>query len=722
MAPAIEVDLDPLYGREADLASIADRLAHARLVSLTGPGGSGKTRLALAIVAAEAAAGRDAWFVDASAVREAGLLAPAIAATLHVEGGVDETPLAGVASALADRDTLLALDNLEQLDEAGSAVADLLAAAPRLRILATSRFRLGTRGEIEIAVPTLALPETATPEAIETSPAGALLLARARAIGRLDRLDAAAATDVAALLRRLDGLPLAIELAAARTRIMTPGEMCQWLDRQGLSAVDVADADAHHSLRRILDWTLGLLTPPQAQALGAMSVAAGFDLELATALAPDLNVIGALDSLVALGLVQPAGVLEGISRFRLLETIRGEVAGRLTTDERTRYRERHAAAMITLASTVESRIRSLDRGDATDRLDGEADNFRLALDRLDEADPRQGLILWRALHRFWRSRNRHREGMARFERTAALAPEPSLELSRAMSRYVGLQFALHGVLASRALNLRALDLAREVADLESEVEALGGVAMVAVAENDAAAAREAADRGVVIASTIGDPDLRASAAQAAMFATMASHGAASDEMRDALVRMRDAATEARNLELELISIGNLAAVHLYRAEFDAAIPNAERALHLARLLHHQLLNWCLGTLATCLAETGEVDRAVEALTEATRDVAILGVPDRMVDVLGAGVAVALGTGHPLLAARLRGAIDKLAAAGASVQPDDLALSDRVMDRVRQRAAPGDVEVALREGAAGDPGALIEALPRLLAASGPTGSG
>ena len=714
---ATAVDLDPLFGREHDLAAIAERLGHARLVTLTGPGGSGKTRLAAAAVAAAVAAGRAAWFVDASALRESALLAPAIAAVLRIEGSADQRPLDGVAAALADRDALLALDNLEQLDGVGAAVGELLSAAPRVRILATSRFRVGTAGESEMPVPPLALPVNGTPNDVEASPAGALMLARARAIGRLDRLDVAIANDVADLLRRLDGLPLAIELAAARTRILTPAEICQWLDRQGLTAVDAADGDARRSLRQILDWTIGLLSADQSRVLGGVSVTAGFDVELAYVLVPDADIIGSIDSLVSLGLVRPTGQINGASRFRLLQTIRGEVARRLTLDERRQYRGRHAEAMSVLAARLTEQLRGTNRALAVERLDGEADNFRLALDWFDETDPKRGLELWWSLNRFWRSRHRHREGIARFERTAALAPEPTIQLSRATSRYAGLNFELGPSTASRELNLRALALAREVGDPESEVEALTGVVMVAVAEADLAGAEAAAHQASEIAASVDDPRVRASAAQAEVFATMANRGANSDEMRDSLIRATDAAVDAGNLDLELSTRGNLAVVQLYRGDFRAAIDTAERAVDLARQLDHQLLSWCLGTLSSALAETGQIDRAVSGLTEAAADVAILAVPDRVVDVLGAGASVALAKNNPLLAARLRGAIGRMEVLGAIPQPDDMALVEHVMTRVRERATPQDVELALRQGATSDPVELLQALPDLLTAHG-----
>jgi predicted ATPase/DNA-binding NarL/FixJ family response regulator len=710
-------DLEPLIGRDADLAALDEALESSRFVSLTGPGGSGKTRLAEVVVVSIRATGREALFVDASDLRDPELLCPAIAAALRLDTAGSSDPLDAVAAALAERDAFLALDNLEHLPGAGAVIAALLSRALSVRVLTTSRVKLGAPGETEFAVPTLGLPPTDDPAAIEASPAGSLFLARARAIGRLSTLDPPTAIDVAALLRRLDGLPLAIELAAARTRIIKPAEILYWLDERGVAAVDSAAGDAHRSLREILAWTIGLLSPDQANVLGAVSVCAGFDVRLAQSLLPELEVMDPIESLIDLGLLREAGEVDRSARFRLLETIRTDVLRHLSYDELATYRDRHAGAMIALAARQQARMSGLDQPLALERLDAELDNLRLALDWLDASSPLRSLELWRLLDGLWRNPYRLREGMSRFERTAQLAPEPTTVLSRAMSRYVGLAFDLRGSLRAKDLNARSLALARQVSDRPSEVEALGGVAMVAVAENDLISARAAADEAAAISASIDDPESRMYAAQARCFVMMAMFGAKSDEMRDALRDTLDAAVQAGQLTMELNTCGNLAILSLYRGEFQAAIDNAERAVELARRIRHSRLNWCLSTLAAAQAETGQVEPAIEALSEAARDVAVLAMPERIGDVLGAAAAVALAAGDPVLAARLRGTIDAIFAANGPGQAEDLLLLDRLMTRVRQRARELDVELAIRDGMAADPLEVLRSLPATLATLG-----
>lgn len=708
---------EPIVGREADIAFVQTLLDRSRFVSLTGPGGSGKTRLAQAVVASIRDTGRRSWFVGASELRDPELLAPAVAAALDPDASASPDPVEAIAEALGAADAYIALDNLEQMPGAGAEIESLLDRVPGLRVLATTRVRLGGRGEAEFLVPTLGQPVSDDPSSVKASPSGALFLRRAEAVGFTTDLDVETAREIATLLRRLDGLPLAIELAAARTRIIRPAEILYWLDERGLAAVDAASVDIHRSLRDILTWTIDLLSPEQVTVLQAVSACAGFDIGLAQRLTPQVEVLDPIETLVRFGIVRTAGEAAGASRFRLLEPIRTHVHTLLSPDDRSRFRDRHAQAMLSDGSALRSRMRGADQRKGLARLDAEADNFRLALDWLNATDPASSLELWTNLEAFWTSRHRHREGLRRFERTAALVPERTLGLSRATSRYVSLAFDLDGSVKSKALNLRSLALAREVGDAASEVEALGGIVMAAVVEGDVDTARKTADDVARISASLDDPEIRWKAAQAGCFATMAMFGAQSVEMRDAYQTALDAAIESRRVDFEMNSRGNLAVVQIYRGEFQAAIQNAERAVDLARNLESHLLNWCLGTLAIALAETGQIDRAVQALAEAAQDVAVLAVTERISDVLSAAMAVTFAAGDPLLAARIRGTLDAMYTADPSIaQAENLQLLDRIMGRVRRKARQVEVELAFLDGRASDPVEVLKALPDRLAAA------
>ena len=257
-------------------------------------------------------------------------------------------PVDAIREELRDRRALIVLDNVEQIPAAGQAIAALIAAIPGLRIVVTSRARVGIRGEIEVPLGGLALPDDGTPEAVERSEAGALFLARARAAGRLRQIDAEVAADIQRLLARLDGLPLAIELAAARTRVLSPREVVARLDSHGIGAID-ADGDGDPgSLGQIIDWTRGLLSKDQIAVLEAGTLCAGFDVRMIELMVPHVDAVDAIDALLRLGLVRHAGEVDGTTRFRLLEVVRAQVQSTLQPEHRhsTRIATRGRVLMV----------------------------------------------------------------------------------------------------------------------------------------------------------------------------------------------------------------------------------------------------------------------------------------------------------------------------------------------------------------------------------------
>ena len=388
--------------------------------------------------------------------------------------------------ALAGREIVLGLDNLEQIRDVARPVTSLLEGAPGLRILATSRVPLRIRGEVEVAVKTLELPGAATMAGLEASAAGSLFLTRARAIGRLRSIDDATASDVRDLLIRLDGLPLAIELAAARTRAMSPGEIVDRLDRLGTDAIDPLDGSRQRSLRAILGWTVGLLAPAHLALLEAVSICAGFDLGLAQSLAPTTDVVDAVEPLVALGLVLHAGTVDGVSRFRLLETIRSEIQKRLSDRQTQTFRDRHAEAFLELAADWYQSAPGGLRPGVLERMDTDADNIRRALDHLDAVDPRRALVLWLHLEPFWHSRGRLAEGLDRFRRTERLAPEPSAELARAAAGHLTLLTGAFGPSHLKPLIPEVMAIAERARDQSALIDVLATRMWIAANEGDPA--------------------------------------------------------------------------------------------------------------------------------------------------------------------------------------------------------------------------------------------
>ncbi|UQX89283.1 hypothetical protein M6D93_04580 [Jatrophihabitans telluris] len=341
----LPVQTSTFVGRQEEVRALTTAVRENRLVTLTGFGGMGKTRLALH-VGAELAKGPDGdvWFVDLSGVDDPASVPARIAQALDVRLGADE-PTDALVAALRDQPTLLILDNLEQILECSPFVAALLAAVEPLRILATSRQALRVRGERQFLLLPMPSPEPGeTLETISTFDAVRLFLDRAVSVRPEFTITAANASAVAAICGRLDGQPLALELAAARMKMLTVDELTHRLDA-GLQILGGGSRDIperHRTLRATIAWSVDALDAEERELLAAMSIlSAVADFDLVEAIAgADLDAFAALESLVEKSLVRPVdGERTG---YALLVSIRLYAAELLTDDSRRGYRDRHA--------------------------------------------------------------------------------------------------------------------------------------------------------------------------------------------------------------------------------------------------------------------------------------------------------------------------------------------------------------------------------------------
>ena len=419
--------ISSFVGREHELDRILDLLGSGRLLTLVGPGGVGKTRLAIEAARRAADAGHrpgGVWFVDLGLLTDPALLAPTVARTLGL--GDDDAGRAAVRlldDGVADRPALLVLDNCEHLVDATAAfVRDLLSSTSRITVLCTSREALGLAGEAVWSVPSLAVPprgQTVPIRELVAFDAVRLFVDRAVAAQPGFVLDASSAGLAAELCRRLDGIPLALELAAARLRLLGLPALTQRIEDRFrlLTAGERTAQPRQRTLRAMVDWSWDLLDDQERRLWRRLAVFAGsFTLDAAERVCSDQTlpgeqVLDVLGRLVDKSLVAP-DVLADQPRYRLLETLRAYGAERLAeAEERALLRERHARYLVRFAAPLGPRLRSEGQLEALQVLEERLDDLRAGLGWLQERGELVQLArLATSLGWFWYLGGRRREG------------------------------------------------------------------------------------------------------------------------------------------------------------------------------------------------------------------------------------------------------------------------------------------------------------------------
>jgi predicted ATPase/class 3 adenylate cyclase len=473
----LPAELSSFIGREPETQALRERLDAARLVTVTGPGGAGKTRLALQVAAELLDAYDDGvWLVELAGVGAGDEVADAVASELGVRDEAGRPIGDTLAERLGTEHRLLVLDNCEQVSEATAhLVYALLRAAPHLRVLCTSREPLGLRGEVVLTLPPMRVPpETAVDANAVLVHDGARLFAeRAAAVRTGWQLDDEDAPHVANICRRLDGLPLAIELAAARANVLTPKQIDDRLaDRLGLlRSPDPTIADRQRTLHSLIDWSYDLLEPDEQALFRRLGVfVAGFSLEAAEAVCgtDTFDVLDVLARLVFRSLVVTERHGDEL-RYRLLETIRLYARDRLRdSNEEAEIGHRHTGYFVTFAERARHELEGRDQARWLTRVSLDHDNFRQAL-RAGLAEPGAGpaVRLVVQLRYFLTVRGHVREGLEWARRAVAIVPDDAQVLAALGSLQVFLEPD-----AARATLERSIELAERNGDDDALEKAL----------------------------------------------------------------------------------------------------------------------------------------------------------------------------------------------------------------------------------------------------------
>lgn len=749
--------LTSFVGREAEIAAICEKLLQpeVRLLTLTGVGGTGKTRLSLQVGQTLLETFPDGvFFVPLDLVREVHLVIPSIAKALGLRESPVRSPFDFLKEYLTHKQLLLILDTFEQIFEAGPALNELLAAAPKIKVLVTSRTLLRLAAEHDHPVSPLSLPDMKDGVSmgnIEENEAVQLFVQRAQAAKPDFQLNAQNAVAVAEICRRLDGLPLAIELAAARIKVLSPQALLARLDsRLKLLTGGARDLPAkQQTLRNSIGWSYDLLEEGEKVLFRRLAVfAGGCTLDAAEALCnapadPEMDILERMASLVDKSLLRQGEGVEGEPRFWMLETIREYARERLVeSGEAAAIQRRHADLFLALAEKVEPQLRSGEREIGLRQLEAEHDNLRAALAWSQTAD--EGEICLRmagSLSWFWYLGGHWSEGRGWLESALALTEagssmalrvkavlgvgilaagqgnsavaRPRLQESTAQFRKLGdkrgLAYALAflGLLTSwhddptvpRSILEESVALFQELGDQWGLALALGFLGNTLSELNDYEAAQSHAEHSVALFRELGDKwGLTLSLMNRGHIALRRRDDAAARSWLEESLAISRGLGDTPFIALLLVYLGN---VLRHQGDFERAAALYEEGLALYRDAGSKWgMAVSLHNLGRLAWEQGDYRQAAALFEESLPLYRETGYDPGVVGCLAGLAGIAGSGGQPERAARLLGAAQALMdSTNAVIGPEDRLEIERDLSAVRSQLSEEAFAVALEQGRA-----------------------
>ena len=666
--------LTSFVGREQEIAQLEGLVTANRLVTLTGAGGAGKTRLAIEVASRLVDGFADGvWLVELAALSDPGLVPHVVARALEVKEQPTRPLIETLSAHLASKKLLLVLDNVEHLLEACVHLVDaIVRRSPDIAVLVTSRERLGMSGELTYRVPSLTVPgpgDNVVPDALLAYEGVRLFVERARLVRPEFSVASGNAAPLASICHRLDGIPLAIELAAPRLRSMSVEELSQRLDQRFALLTDGSPAalPRHRTLRSMTDWSYDLLTDIEQATLRRVSVfVGGWTLAAAEHVCTGDRIeksdtLGLLTSLADKNLILTEEH-EGATRYRMLETLRQYALDRLReTGEEAQWRNRHFAWILALAEESFEPLVGPQQGVWMDRMAREIDNFRVALSWAIERKLPDALRMVPNLFRWWVRRAHVTEARERFAWLLDVIPRDQAKLDRARALNAVGNLALYQGDHDEAEPLfrESLDLYRELDDARRSARTQTNLALLALARGQYADAEPLLVECATLARTLGEAQLLA------------------------------------------VNLGNLAIVVHARGDSDKAATLFEESLKLAREVGDSFLtSEALSARGRAECRDGNLESAEASFVESLTIAGDLTDPDAAAQALEGFAELAFATHAPKRAATILGAAARLR------EEIGLALSVREEREHKRlaaaaRAALGDAafDQAWREGSA-----------------------